>query len=235
MSIFIYADESGVFDNLHNDYFVFGGIIFLTKEDRDAEKRKFANTERETKKALNFNEEIELKASMLKQGRKNKLYRSLNQAIKFSIIVDQKRVLKNIYKHKKSKQRYLDYVFKIGVKNALKEIIAAGKIEQDYSGDLYVFMDEHSTATDGKYEIQEAIEAEFKIGTYNSTYEYFFPPILPSLNKVEIKIKDSYHDALIRAADIVANRTIKIYPHQKEHLDKDVLAHPIKVFISHIP
>ena len=29
MNIYIYSDESGVFDKEHNDYFVFGGLIFL--------------------------------------------------------------------------------------------------------------------------------------------------------------------------------------------------------------
>lgn len=32
MSIFVYADESGVFDREHNDVFVFGGLIFLGRE-----------------------------------------------------------------------------------------------------------------------------------------------------------------------------------------------------------
>ena len=29
MNIFVYADESGVFDRIHNDVFVFGGLIGL--------------------------------------------------------------------------------------------------------------------------------------------------------------------------------------------------------------
>jgi len=35
MRIFIYSDESGVFDKKHNDLFVYGGIILLSKEQRD--------------------------------------------------------------------------------------------------------------------------------------------------------------------------------------------------------
>ena len=31
MNIYIYSDESGVFDKEHNDYFVFGGLILLGK------------------------------------------------------------------------------------------------------------------------------------------------------------------------------------------------------------
>lgn len=35
MNLFIYSDESGVFDNNHNDYFVFGGIICFGKEEKN--------------------------------------------------------------------------------------------------------------------------------------------------------------------------------------------------------
>lgn len=35
MDVYVYSDESGVFDSVHNDYFVFGGIIFFDKKNKD--------------------------------------------------------------------------------------------------------------------------------------------------------------------------------------------------------
>lgn len=67
-------------------------------------------------------------------------------------------------------------------------------------------MDEHTTATNGRYELREALENEFKNGTYNMTWEKYFPPLFPGMKSVDLKLKDSKQDALIRAADIVANR-----------------------------
>ena len=32
MSIFVYGDESGVFDAAHHDVFVFGGLVFSTRK-----------------------------------------------------------------------------------------------------------------------------------------------------------------------------------------------------------
>lgn len=32
MNLYIFSDESGVFDQKHNDFFVYGGIIFLGNE-----------------------------------------------------------------------------------------------------------------------------------------------------------------------------------------------------------
>ena len=46
MNIFVYGDESGVFDKEHNDIFVFGGLIFLNRESRDEEYRKFIHAEK---------------------------------------------------------------------------------------------------------------------------------------------------------------------------------------------
>lgn len=41
----------------------------------------------------------------------------MNGAIRFGVIVNQKKVLDRIFQSKKDKQRYLDYVYKIGLKN----------------------------------------------------------------------------------------------------------------------
>ena len=45
MDIYIYSDESGVFDYLHNDYFVFAGAIFFSKQDKDDMERKYVHAE----------------------------------------------------------------------------------------------------------------------------------------------------------------------------------------------
>ena len=38
MDLFIYSDESGVFDKEHNEIYVYGGLIFLGKEQKDSYK-----------------------------------------------------------------------------------------------------------------------------------------------------------------------------------------------------
>lgn len=34
MNLYIYSDESGVFDKIHNNFYVYGGIICLNKEQK---------------------------------------------------------------------------------------------------------------------------------------------------------------------------------------------------------
>ena len=46
MNIFVYSDESGVFDKKHNKYFVYGGLSFLNKDEKDTASRLYKNAEK---------------------------------------------------------------------------------------------------------------------------------------------------------------------------------------------
>ncbi|MCO4332501.1 DUF3800 domain-containing protein [Staphylococcus hyicus] len=213
MKIFVYSDESGVFDFKHEEHFVFGGLIFLDKDSVNKENRKYINVEK-TFKSNNWGyKNQELKASKLPNDIKGKFFRSLNNCIKFGVIIELKKIRSDIFLHKKSKQRYLDYAFKIGLKRVLEELISQAQFNKDEVEAIFVNCDEHSTATDGKYELREGLEQEFKYGTYNYNFNTFFPPLFSSIKEVNLSYCNSSKKPLIRAADIVANR---IYFHIKK-------------------
>lgn len=219
MAIFIYADESGVFDKKHEQFFVFGGIIFLDKKTKDTAIRKYRDVENKLRPTARSTAQGELKATTLTNKQKSSVFRSLNGVFKFAVVIHLPRVHDQIFADKKTKQRYLDYAFKRGVKSALKKLMIEGSLPADYSGHLYVVMDEHSTATNGRYELCEGIESEIKIGTWNETWNIFFPPLLPSIQSVSVEFLDSRAHSLIRAADIVANR---VYYHAKNETLFDI-------------
>lgn len=98
MNIYVYSDESGVFDKVHNEWFVFGGLIFLSKEDRDNVERKYRYAEKCLREKYPDNKE--LKATILGNKEKAKLFRSLNQCFKFGVSIHQPEILEQIYKHK---------------------------------------------------------------------------------------------------------------------------------------
>lgn len=206
MNIYIYSDESGVFDNQHNEYFVFGGLIILGNEEKEIWSRKYSHVENTLRKSKNAPKNFELKATHISNKEKDKLFRSLNNCYKFGVIINQQSVLKQIFKSKKDKQRYLDYAYKIGVKRALENIIQSELINPDEIKNIYFYVDEHTTATNGKYELEQALEQEFKFGTYNYNYCKYFPPIFPSMNSVNVTFCDSSSKLLVRAADIIANK-----------------------------
>ena len=129
----------------------------------------------------------------------------MNKCIKFGVIVNQKSIHDEIFGNKKSKQRYLDYAYKIGLKRMFESLIAEGVISSDEIENIYIYVDEHTTATDGKYELKEGLEQEFKLGTFNYAYNKFYPPIFKNIRSVNVEYFNSNSVTLIRAADIIAN------------------------------
>lgn len=222
MNLHIYSDESGVFDKKHNDIYVYGGILFLSKEEEKANTRKYINVEKTIRKSNHYKKNYELKACKIFNKDKNKIYRSLNNCIKFGVIINQKEIKNEIFENKKSKQRYLDYAYKIGLKRMFEELIKKKIIDPKKINNIYVHVDEHTTATDGQYELREGLEQEFKIGTFNYKYNKFYPPIFKNMNKVTVKLCNSNSVTLIRAADIVANNIYYKAVNNKENTSKNL-------------
>lgn len=227
MNIYIYSDESGVFDYVHNQFYVYGGLILLGKEEKDYCERKFKNAEHSI--SQRYKKGIELKASNISNSDRSKLFRSVNKFHKFGVVVREDQVLKEIYNQKKSKQRYLDFAYKIGLKHALEAMIYKGALMANDVQNVYVFVDEHTTATDGRYELQEGLIQEFKEGTFNYKYDKFFPPIFPLMNSLTVQYCNSAKRPLVRAADIIANR---IYHHA---MAKEPLAIRDNLYIKRLP
>ena len=204
MDIYIYSDESGTFDYIHNDYFVFSGVIFFDKKTKDIAARRFSKAERDIRNKLNdFSNEI--KACSISNANKGKLYRSMRKVFKFCVVINQKTINRKIFENKKHKQRYLDYAYKIVLKKCMETLIENDYIIPNKVRIIFVRVDEHHTATDGKYELRESLLNEFKNGTFNFNYEVHYQPIFPSLFDVELEFCDSKSMYLIRAADIIAN------------------------------
>lgn len=210
MNIFVYSDESGVFDKAHNEKFVFGGLVFLDKQSKDVCCRQYLNAEKAIYSCGLIKSGTEIKAARISNSQKNKLYRSLNSYYKFGIVIDERIVLERIFNSKKDKQRYLDYAYKIGVKRTLEQMITQGLINADEVNNMYFFVDEHTTATNGKYELREALEQELKNGTYNWNYNTFYKPLFPKINAIDLQFCNSAAVTLVRAADIIANKVYYI-------------------------
>lgn len=210
MNIYVYSDESGVFDKKHNDIFVFGGLIIIGSQNKEVWSRRYSAAEKVLRSKYELPSKYEIKATSIKNEGKDKLYRSLNKCYKFGVIINQEEVLNRIFNSKKDKQRYLDYAYKIGVKRAFEDLISKGIIRSDNVEHIYFYVDEHTTATNGCYELKEGLEQEFKYGTYNYNYCKHYPPIFPNLKDVKLEFCNSASKLLIRAADIVANKIFYI-------------------------
>ena len=206
LNIYVYSDESGVFDKVHNDIFVFGGLILLGNEQRDDCARKYSAVEKIMYETGRADKNEEMKASKITNESKNKLYRSLNSSFKFGVVIDQKKVLDQIFKSKKDKQRYLDYAYKTAIKSAFETMIQQGFINIDEVENIYFNVDEHSTATNGKYELCEDLKQELRFGTYNKEWNKYYEPVFKNVQSLDVKFCNSAVVTLVRAADIIANK-----------------------------
>ena len=220
MNIYVYSDESGVFSS-NNDYFTFGGIIFLNKEDKDISKNLYIKTEKEIKYKFKLDKNEELKGKDLSEKERRKLLRSVKNGYPFRFIINVKDIYSRIMSNKKTRQRYLDYVFKMGLKKSFSNLIKEKHlINTNENINLYIFCDEHTTATDGVYELKESIYQEFKYGILNFEINFMSNPIFPNLSILQVNFSDSKNIPLIRYSDILANSTYK-YLFKNNKLNKN--------------
>ena len=229
-NLFIYSDESGVFDYKHNKYFLFGGLICFSTKERDRTIRKYAHVETVMRQSNKYEEGIELKASNISNKDKGKFYRSLNANYKFCVLIKERNLNKQIFQNKKHKQRYLDYAYKMVLKKCFQQLIEDNYIKKTKIKNVFINVDEHSTATDGKYELRENLLNEFKNGTFNVEWDKFFDPIFPLLQNVEVNFCDSSSNRLVRAADIIANHCYHLV-----HKNDGVIKPTSNMFVYYLP
>lgn len=204
MDIFVGSDESGTFSQ-KEAFFVFGGVIALGKGEKEVLCRKFSYVEKVVRDNLGIQAGQEIKASLVGGKWKNKIYRSLNNVYQFAVAIRIEDVHPFVFASKRSKQRYMDFAYKVGLRSAFSCLIDQGIIVPEKIRNVIVEADEHSTATNGLYELSEGLLSELKLGTFNPTYEKYFPPLFPSLNDVKVEFCDSKTKTLVRMADFVAN------------------------------
>ena len=63
------------------------------------------------------------------------------------------------------------------LKNCFLQLIKAKIINPQEVKNLHVFADEHSTATNGRYELEESLEQEFKISIFNQQWNKYHESI----------------------------------------------------------
>ena len=209
MTIFIRADESGVFDPIHNDFFIFAGLIFLNRQEMELTRRRFISMEKKLRQKKEYKNMPELKATLLKHPDRRVLFAATESCSRFASVINLKKIdHMAVLADKKSKQRYLDYAFKRGLKHAIQCMVARGSIFFDDPAEFDIILDERTTATNGKYDLAESILHEMRGEIYNMQTLRTFAPALPATQKVSVRYGNSEKEPLLRAADVLANRLL---------------------------
>lgn len=208
MKIYVYADESGTFDQANNNLFVYGGIIVPGKEVKDDIERRYIAVERDVRRSSKvLGADDEAKANALTMRERKRLYQTIEASpcCQFGVIVDQSRLRPNVFATKGSKQRYLDWALKMGLKAGILSMVGNGTAPKEKISKIAVFVDEHSSSTSGKYNLHDSINEEFRHGMYGSQGMFHDPVFSPEFPEIPVNYLDSSKVTLIRAADITAN------------------------------
>lgn len=207
MHLYIYCDESGVFDKKHNNFYVMSGYIFLSQGETSIAAAKYSSVEKNIRKIKRIPKEQEIKASFLRKDFKSKrrLLNSLNDYTRFAIIIKLQEVIEKIYDHKKDKQRFQDYAFSRGIKEILLKLKNNEILNLDEIENITVNFDNRPIASSGKYDLKTSLLKELRDGKFNINWDWFIPGILKNLKKIKLNYLNSENNYLIRASDIVAN------------------------------
>lgn len=234
MKLYVYADESGTFDKAHNDIFVYGGLVVPGDTEKLLLERQYSSVEQSIRRASG--KTGELKACYLSMSQRKDLYTTIERSnsLQFGVIVNQRNLMDATFSSKGTKQRYLDWALKMGIKKAIVSLINRGAVSKDDIDMIVVFVDEHSSTTEGKYNLTESIDEEFRAGMYDSYGIYHEPVFSTSFPKIPVRYRDSRDVTLIRAADITANwmycaeRDYRSYPWEMERLVRSavIYRHP---------
>ena len=232
MTIFIRADESGVFDPIHNDFFIFAGLIFLDRQEMELASRRFLSLEKKLRQKRKYRELPELKATLLDHADRRALFSVTESYSRFSSIINLRKIdHKSVLADKKSKQRYLDYAFKRGLKEAMTCMVARGSIFFDDPAEFDIVLDERTTATNGKYDLADSILHEMRGEIYNMQTLQTYAPTLPATRNARVRYGNSESEPLLRAADVLANRIL----HECRHGDIWSLLDKNNLFILNLP
>ncbi|WP_322960175.1 DUF3800 domain-containing protein [Mycoplasmopsis cynos] len=207
MHLYIYCDESGVFDKNHNNFYVISGYIFLNQSEISKAVAKYDSIEKDIRKIKKIPNEQEIKASFLRRDFKSKrrLLNSLNNYTKFAIIIKLQEVIEEIYNHKRDKQRFQDYAFSRGIKEVLLKLKNNKILNLDEIENITVNFDNRPIASSGKYDLKTSLLKELHDGKFNINWDWFIPGILKNLKNIKLNYLNSKNNYLIRASDIVAN------------------------------
>jgi hypothetical protein len=210
--LYFYIDDSGVFHrNEASGYFVYAGFVFLDRTSLDSAKRKYRRANKDLKRHLNVDDDVELKASMLEDRHKRSLYNSLRDYESFSVGVRIPQVRDYVLDCKRSICRFKDYALKRGIKSKLEKLIRQGVVSSTCDTRLIIQVDEQLTATNGYYQFRDSIKEEFNHGVFNQNYLITHPPIFTGKLAVDVKYCESKHNYLIQASDILANKIWHLY------------------------
>lgn len=209
-TINIYLDDSG---NLAENEFVccFAGVVFLSNEDRMNFINRYRGAVNKIK--ASYDQDIEIKSSTVKLVHRRQLLNLIYKQLTFGVVINNQQLNKVNFKSKFSVGKYEHFAQKLAIKSLIKELISTGRIDPNHDIEVTINSDQHTTATDGIYDLRNSVFNELKHGTKNYDMGLFFHPIVFGNLNVTVNYFNSRDNYGVQASDILAGEI------RKKHID----------------
>lgn len=203
--VYISLDDSGKL-NKNEKYLVYAGLYFTNQKVLEKFKAKYKNIRNDIAKKDSYSDIEELKGYTLKNNDRIRLLKFINKYETLALIVDNSKIEKEeILISKNAKGRYRDYIIKLLIKELFINLVAKKIIDPYKPIKLILNIDQESSKTNGRYNLDEGITEELAKGIINFNYGFKTAPIVFSKFEVHLYSQNSKDSIIIQASDIVAN------------------------------
>ena len=239
-NIYIYMDDSGVLHK-NDKVCIYGGIVFTKKSKKDGFIRQYISIINKIKCSYCHKNKLscsnncpEIKDTNIRRNHKRWLWNLIKNEFCFAIIVNNHHVNDNIMNDKKSRGRYRDFAQRLIIKKVIEKLIKDKIIDSNKPINLEIKIDQQGTATNTNRTFIRDIKKELSAGIVNFNYNSYYPAIIHSTLKIDLKYVESDKNTLIQASDIIAGETRKIII---SNIDKIIKNEKLKYLnvILHVP
>lgn len=207
--VYINLDDSGKL-SVHESVSVYGGILFLSKKEKDKFITQYRSIIKDIKCKYCSNKDNcnkncpEIKNTNIKNSDKRRIMNYIKKYFIIGLIINNDKVYVHIINDKKAKGRFLDYGLRRMIKEVINEHIKNNNIDSYRPLKVIINIDEQSTKSNGYYNLQDGLMEELKYGIKNFNYDNVFTPIVHDKLDLHIKYQDSSKSYLVQAADLIS-------------------------------
>jgi len=207
--VYINLDDSGKL-TIKEHISVYGGIVFLSKEEKDKFITQYRAIINQIKCSYCQNKDSclnicpEIKNTNIKSGDKRRIMNYIKKYFVVALVIKNNNVYNHIKKSKSAKGRFLDYSLRRLIKEVVKELIKCKSIDANKPVRLIINIDEQSTKSNGYYNLRDGLLEELKYGIVNYNYGAQINPIIFSDLEIKVSFQNSGKSYVVQAADLLA-------------------------------
>ena len=206
--IYINMDDSGKLSP-HEQVCVYGGIIFLSKKDKDKFITQYRSIIKNIRCKYCHKSECNHKCPEIKNTNvlptdKRRLMNYIKKYCVIALVINNNLVYNHILESKGAKGRFIDYALRRVIKESIKNLIKNHEVNAYQNTKLIINIDEQSTKNNGYYNLKDGLFEELKHGISNYNYGAIISPIIHGEFTLTLSYQNSANSYVVQAADLLA-------------------------------